>query len=82
MKINCVRVNFTLPENIYDAFRITIPKRQRSKVISELLKEEIERREKSLAEIARAVENDKDIQKEMTLWNPTLSDGLDDLSWK
>lgn len=82
MKINCVRVNFTLPENVYDAFRIIIPKRQRSRVISELLKEEIERREKSLAEIARAVENDKDLHQEMASWDSTLNDGLDDLPWK
>ncbi len=82
MKINCVRVNFTLPENVYDAFRIIIPKRQRSRVISELLKEEIERREKSLTEIARAVENDEALHKEMAQWDTTLNDGLDDLRWR
>ena len=82
MKATCVRVNFTLPEGIYDAFRVIIPKRQRSKVVSQLLKKEIERREKSISEIARAVENDKALSKERALWDKTLGDGLDNLPWK
>ncbi len=77
-----IRVNFTIPESLYQAMKTSIPKRQRSQIVANLLKKEIEQRERALYEIAKAVEQDANLNKEMTEWDETLTDGLDDSEWK
>jgi len=58
--------------------RATIPDRQRSKVIANLLELEILRREKALYECALAVEDDTALKSDMSAWAVTLDDGLND----
>jgi len=77
-----VRVNFMLPEKIYLALKTFIPERKRSQVVADLLKEEIEKREKALYKIAQAVEKDTALNREMKDWDVTLNDGLEDDQWK
>jgi len=77
-----VRVNFTLPENLYSALKMFIPERQRSQVISKLVEKEIEKRAHHLSKIALDVENDKTVAKDMKDWGNTNSDGLEDHPWK
>lgn len=77
-----IRANFTLPEDIYLKFNAVVPKRKMSKVISKLMEEEIERRNKALFKIAQTVEKNKKLNKEMQDWDAILNDGLDDLTWK
>jgi len=74
-----IRANFTIPGDILDEFNSIIPKRQKSKVISQLLKEEVERRKRELYKIAREVENDEKLNQEMKDWETTIGDGLDDV---
>lgn len=75
------KILISLPDELTARLRATIPARQRSKVITHLIEDEVERRERMLYECAVAVENDKDLQNEMKDWNVTIADGLnEDLS--
>lgn len=70
------KVLISLPDQLAIRMRATIPPRQRSKIITHLIEEEIERRERALYECALAVEQDSDLRKEMAEWDVTISDGL------
>jgi len=70
------KVLISLPDQLAVRMRATIPSRQRSKIITHLIEEEIERREHSLYECALAVEQDTNLHEEMAEWDVTISDGL------
>jgi hypothetical protein len=72
------KVLISLPNQLAARLRATVPVRQRSKIITHLIEEEIEKRELALYECALAVEKETDLRQEMDEWNVTLSDGLDD----
>jgi len=72
------KVLVSLPSQLVARMRATIPARQRSKIITHLIEEEVERRERMLYECALAVENDKALQLEMNEWDVTLNDGLNE----
>ena len=74
-----IRANFTIPEDVLEEFNHIVPKRQKSKVISQLLKEEVEKRKRELYKIAQEVEKDKKLSQEMKHWEITMGDGLGDL---
>ena len=76
---NYVRANFILPTEIYHALRVLIPERSRSKVVTDLIKKEITRREKELYRSTTAVEKDQKLNMEMEEWTITLNDGLGEL---
>ena len=75
------KILISMPGQLAIRLKVAIPARQRSKVIARLIEKEIEKREKSLYECALAVENDKNLKKDMEDWDATLEDGLDDESW-
>jgi len=76
------KILISLPDQLASRMRSAIPARQRSKVLAHLIEEEIDRREKALYECALAVEQDKALTKDMSEWDVTLDDGLnDDESW-
>lgn len=75
------KILISIPDDLAGRLKTAIPSRQRSKVISLLIKKEIERREKALYECARDVENDCRLNDEMKQWDVTLNDGLEDESW-
>lgn len=79
---NVVRVNFTLPNEIYLAFKCLVPERRRSKVVTSLIAEELKKRERDLSKAAKAVEKDKSLLRGMKEWDKTLTDGLEDIEWK
>lgn len=70
------KVLISLPDQLAARMRAIIPQRQRSKVFTHLLEEEIEKRERALYECALAVEKDTALQAEMAEWDVTISDGL------
>lgn len=72
------KVLVSLPDQLAARMRATIPARQRSKVITHLIEDEITRRENSLYECALAVEKDEDLRREMDEWNVTISDGINE----
>ena len=55
--------------------------RQRSKVVGDLLEEEVRRRERELYECALAVEQDDQLQAEMADWDVTVGDGIETETW-
>ncbi len=71
----------SIPNDLANRFRTIIPARQRSKVISHLIEIEIKRREKTLYECALALDKDSELNKEMSDWNTTIKDGLNDETW-
>ena len=72
------KILISLPEQLTARMRVTIPKRQRSKIITRLIEKEIEKRERALYECALAVEQDDALRKEMTDWDITVGDGLNE----
>lgn len=74
------KVLISLPDQLATRMKATIPERQRSKIVAALLEAEITKREKALYECALAVENDVALKADMTAWDETLTDGLDDES--
>ena len=75
------KIMISVPEQLTNRMRATIPRRQRSKVIAHLIEEEIKKRERLLYECAAAVEQDSALHNEMKDWDTTLQDGLDHESW-
>lgn len=76
------KILISLPDQLAVRMRATIPSRQRSKIFTHLIEEEIEKRERILYECALAVEKDNDLRQEMDEWNVTLNDGLNDIKEK
>lgn len=74
------KILISLPDQLAARMRAVIPGRQRSKTITHLIEEEVEKRERLLYECALAVEKDSALKKEMEDWDITLNDGLDDES--
>jgi len=70
------KVLISLPDQLASRMRVTIPERQRSKVVVSLLEAEITKREKALYECALAVENDAALKADMAAWEVTIGDGL------
>lgn len=75
------KVLISIPDKIASRMRASIPAKQRSKIIVQLIKKEIEKREKVLYECAAIVEQDNELSQEMNDWDVTLQDGLADESW-
>ncbi len=70
------KILISLPDQLAARMRAAIPQRQRSKIFTHLIEEEVEKRERALYECALAVENDAGLRSEMTVWDITLADGL------
>lgn len=75
------KVLVSIPDNLVDRMKSVIPSRQRSKILSKLLEDEVKRREAELYQCARDVENDKGLTAEMKEWDSTIGDGIDDETW-
>lgn len=75
------KVLISMPDNLFARMKVLIPPRQRSKVLSELIEKEIERREKTLYQCACEVEKDDALNREMEDWDVTIGDGIDSESW-
>lgn len=75
------KVLVSIPEGLMDRMKAVIPARQRSKLLSKLLEDEVKRREADLYRCALEVENDKGLAAEMKEWDATAGDGIDDGTW-
>jgi hypothetical protein len=68
-----VRVNLTLDETVWGAFKRMVPKRKKSMIINKLLKEEVERikrqqEEQSLSAAFREASEDRERQLAIKEW--------------
>jgi hypothetical protein len=76
-----VKVLVSLSDELYARMQAVIPPRQRSKVVGDLLEEEVRRRERELYECALAVEQDEQLHAEMADWDVTVADGIETETW-
>lgn len=76
-----MKVLVSLSDDLYARMQAVIPPRQRSKVVAELLEEEVKRRERELYECALAVEKDEQLRAEMADWDVTVGDGIETEPW-
>ncbi|MGO8761593.1 MAG: hypothetical protein ACLP2P_09725 [Desulfobaccales bacterium] len=76
-----MKVLISLSDELYTRMQAVIPSRQRSKVVGDLLEEEVRRRERELYECALAVEQDEQLQAEMADWDVTVGDGIETETW-
>ena len=75
------KILVSLPDDLVRRMRIVIPNRQRSKVVADLLEKEVRQREHALYKCACSVEADDEMNKEMTEWEITTGDGLNNETW-
>jgi hypothetical protein len=76
-----MKVLISLPDDLHARMLAVIPKRRRSKIIAEILKREIEKREQELYITALAVERDERLNAEMADWDVTVGDGIETETW-
>ncbi len=75
------KVLVSLTDNLAVRMRAVIPNRQRSKVISEILEREVQKREKQLYQCAKNIETDDALNNEMSDWDIAVGDGIEIESW-
>lgn len=75
------KILISLPDDLAQRMRMLIPARKRSGVIADLLESEIHKREQSLYRCAHEVENDFNLNQEMSDWEETVGDGLESETW-
>lgn len=76
--MSIAKILISLPSDLKTRFQTAVPARQRSNVIRELLEKEVQRREDSLYQCAKAIEADDQLNKEMKDWESTIGDGIDE----
>jgi hypothetical protein len=73
------KVMFSFPDQLVSRMRASIPSRERSRVVANLLEKEISAREQKLYQCAKELEENVELKSEMALWDSEFSnDGLDD----
>ena len=75
------KVLVSVPDDLIGRMKAVIPPRQRSKILTKLLEDEVKIRETKLYQCARKVESDQTLNAEMEDWNTTTGDGIDAESW-
>lgn len=75
------RILITVPDNLAARMKAVLPSGQRSKVIANILEEEIDRREHELYECAKAVEADTVLNEELAAWDVATGDGVEHEAW-
>lgn len=75
------KVLISLPDDLLARMRAVIPNRQRSRIIAEVLENEVTKRERELYECANDVEKDKVLNTEMSEWDLTVGDGIEPETW-
>ena len=77
-----VRVNLTLEQKVWEKFSTLVPKRKKSKIINELLKQEVEKinrqnEEKRLTLAFQEASKDKERLSVISEWNLLDTEGWD-----
>ena len=70
-----MRITLSIPETVARRFQAFIPSRQRSRLVTHLLEEELAKREQALEMACRAANADKALAKEVDEWQ-TFDDGI------
>ena len=76
-----MKVLVSLSDKLFARMQAVIPPWQRSKVVADLLEEEVRRRERELYNCALAVEQDEQLHNEMADWDVSVGDGIETDTW-
>jgi len=68
-------MTLSIPDAVAHRFQAAVPARQRSRLVTRLLKHELSERDKSLASACRAANRDKVLQHEIDEWQ-SFDDGM------
>ena len=72
-----MRITLSIPDQIARRFQAAVPSRQRSRVVTALLTQELEKRENALEEACLAANRDEELEKEIEEWQ-AFEDGVAD----
>ena len=70
-----MRMTLSIPDAVARRFQAAVPARQRSRLVTRLLKHELSERDNSLASACRAANRDKVLQHEIDEWQ-SFDDGM------
>jgi metal-responsive CopG/Arc/MetJ family transcriptional regulator len=72
-----MRITLSLPDSVARRFQAAVPPRQRSRLVTRLIEEELSKRDDSLAAACRAANRDKALQREIDEWQ-AFDDGIEE----
>ena len=72
-----MRMTLSIPDAVAHRFQAAVPARQRSRLVTRLLKHELSERDNSLASACRAANRDKALQREIDEWQ-SFDDGIEE----
>ena len=63
-----MRITLSIPDKVARRFQAAVPARQRSRLVTRLLEQELTERDNSLAAACRAANRDKALEQEVSEW--------------
>ncbi len=70
-----MRMTLSIPDAVAHRFQAAIPARQRSRLVTRLIEDELSERDSSLAAACRSANRDKALQGEINAWQ-AFDDGV------
>lgn len=70
-----MRITLSIPDAIAHRFQSAVPPRQRSRLVTRLIEEELSQKDDALAAACRSANRDKALQQEIEQWQ-TFDDGV------
>ena len=72
-----MRITLSIPDEVAHRFQAAVPARQRSRLVTRLLEQELKDRDSSLAAACRAANRDKALAQEIDEWQ-AFEDGIEE----
>lgn len=72
-----MRITLSIPDSVARKFQAVVPARQRSSLVTELLKQELATREEALAAACRSANRDQKLKAEVDEWQ-SFDDGVEE----
>ncbi|WP_198145984.1 hypothetical protein [Desulfonatronovibrio magnus] len=72
-----MRITLSIPDEVAHRFQAAVPARQRSRLVTRLLEQELKDRDSSLAAACRAANRDKALEQEIDEWQ-AFEDGIEE----
>ena len=71
-----MRITLSIPDAVAHRFQAAVPARQRSRMVTRLLEQELSERDDSLAAACRAANRDQSLDREIDEWQAFDDDGV------
>ncbi|RQD76227.1 MAG: hypothetical protein D5S03_06845 [Desulfonatronospira sp. MSAO_Bac3] len=72
-----MRITLSIPDEIARRFQASVPPRQRSRLVTRLLEQELAKHDSSLADACRAANRDTVLEQEIDEWQ-AFEDGIEE----